>query len=189
MHSTGGSCSRPPGPCPRCHPQCLGLGEGQGGLGSHQGGSAPSWDPLGSTVSCSPLCHVPRPAEPQGQCPPSPASGTGRLAWSLVPAGVARHLQARPSPEARGVGQHRKRSSPGELRAEGLSLSSALLVQSLVPSLPRSEDTVPAGRPAPAPRTHTVSLSRQVHDRTGIEGPHRPSSRSGLTRQGTCPSH
>ena len=144
MHSTGGSCSRPPGPCPRCHLQCLGLGEGQGRLGSHQGGSAPSWDPLGSTVSCSPLCHVPRPAEPQGQCTPSPASGTGRLAWSLVPAGMARHLEARPSPRGPGCGAPRPRvwgSTGSGLCLGSLSLSSALLVQRpLVPSLPRSED-------------------------------------------------
>ena len=140
MRSTGGSCSRPQGPCPRCHPQRLSLSKGQGrlwGLGATKGGLPRPGSPTGSTVSCSPLCHVPRAAEPQAQCTCSPASGTCHLAWSLVPAGVAHHLEARPSPrpEARGVGQHRKRSLPGGLWAVGLSLSSALLAQSpLVPS-------------------------------------------------------
>lgn len=172
MHSTGGSCSRPPGPCPRCHPQCLGLGEGQGGLGSHQGGSAPSWEPLGSTVSCSPLCHVPRPAEPQGQCTPSPASGTGCLAWSLVPASVAYHLEARPSPRGLGCGAAQEAVFAwGAVGGRPEPLLSSAGAESLVPSLPRYEDAESQQGGQRPPHGHTPSpCPTRSTTVSGIEG-------------------
>ena len=178
MRSTGGSCSRPHGPCPRYHPQRLSLSKGQGGLwglGATKRGLPHPGSPTGSTVSCSPLCHVPRAAEPQAQCTCSPASGTRGLAWSLVPAGVAHHLEARPSlrPEARGPGCGAAQEAVfawGAVGGRPEPLFSSAGAESPGPFYCqglRAHRRVPAGRPAPAPQTHTISLSHQVHDHLG----------------------